>query len=123
LLGVLRWRGRDVPLVNPLPLLGDPQPLQAAPWVAIVEHDERCIALPCHGLEKVSSYTSANIQSATEGSMLCSSACTGVVMQDDGQPIRVICVSSLMEQFSVSGISRAKLSNMAMRSKVQRNEV
>lgn len=123
LLGVFRWRGRDVPVVNPLPALGDPQALEAAPWLALVQDAERCIALPCHGMEQVRRYAAASIQTAQPGSALCSDACNGIVLHESGEPIRIIHAPALLDHFNVSRISHNAAPSEQNRNPSGRNAV
>lgn len=115
LLGTLRWRGRDVPLVDPMPQLGSPDHVDGAPWVAIVTDADRCIAVPCHGMDQVRAFASADVQNAASAQGLCSAACTGLVLQADGDPIRLVDASALVGAFNVAAISRQSATNPSAR--------
>jgi len=106
LLGMLRWRERDVPLVDPMQALGSPDSVDGAPWVAVVTHADRCIALPCHGMDQVRSFSLASVQPAASSQGLCTAACTGLVLQADGEQIRLVDPDALVLSFSVSAISQ-----------------
>lgn len=110
LLGMLRWRERDVPLVDPMPPLGSPDSVDAAPWVAVVTDADHCIALPCHGMDQVRSFSRASVQPAASTQGLCAAACTGLVLQADGTQIRLVDPAALVRSFSVSAISRRSAS-------------
>ncbi|MGM9425889.1 chemotaxis protein CheW [Hydrogenophaga sp. MI9] len=105
LLGMLRWRERDVPLVDPMPPLGSPDSVDGAPWVAVVTDADHCIALPCHGMDQVRSFSRASVQPAASTQGLCTAACTGLVLQADGEQIRLVDPAALVRGFSVSAIS------------------
>lgn len=106
LLGMLRWRERDVPLVDPMPHLGSPDSVDGAPWVAIVMHADRCIAVPCHGMDQVRAFARADVQAAASAQGLCAATCSGLVLQADGEQVRLVDAAALLACFSVSAISQ-----------------
>lgn len=104
LLGMMRWRGRDIPLVNPHAELGEP--LQAgAPWVALLCDATQgpggpVIGLPCNGLERVQRHPTQRVQSTTGAEAMAGTACTGLIQTPEG-PLRLLDASSLVAQFAM----------------------
>lgn len=99
LLGMLRWRSRDVPVVNPGPELGEPLSADA-PWLALLcdadsGPDGPLIALPCNGLERVARYAARRVQPLDPGLSTGGSACTGLIQEDDG-PVHLLDANALV---------------------------
>lgn len=117
LLGVMRWRERDVALVNPGPELGEPL-TASAPWVALLCDATQgpggpVVALPCNGLERVERYPTHRVQSVDGQEATGGTACTGLVQTDDG-PLRLLDANRLvtalaMNLDSPTGTAQAQL--------------
>jgi chemotaxis signal transduction protein len=107
-LGMLRWRGQDVPLVNPVLELGVEATSDPAPWVVIVQGsspdsaaEPTTIALACHGMDQVRSFPAEEVQSADRAALLCAPACSGIFLSPDGQPIRLVDTGQLTNRLGM----------------------
>jgi purine-binding chemotaxis protein CheW len=108
LLGMLRWRGRDVPLVNPHAALGGAPPESDAPWVAILCDERHCVALPCDGMDQVRRFERASVMPA-EGADLPGRVCDGLVLDDDpSHNIHLLNSAALLGAFAVRSISATR---------------
>lgn len=118
-LGMLRWRGRDVPLVNPAVQLGVEATSDPAPWVVIVEDtledtsaEPTTIALACHGMDQVRSFPARQVQSADSAALLCAPACSGLVLSSQGHPIRLVDTGALVTRLGMR-LNRASQPSVA----------
>lgn len=107
-LGMLRWRGRDVPLVNPAVQLGVEPTTDPAPWVVIVQGttedaaaEPTTIALACHGMDQVRSFVAGEVQPAHNAALLCAPACSGIFLSPEGQSIRLVDTEHLIAQLGM----------------------
>lgn len=99
LLGMLRWRGRDVPVVNPAPEVGEPVSSDA-PWLALLCDASQgpegpVIAVPCNGLERVATYDARHVQAMDSTMTTGGTACTGLIQEDRG-PLRLLDADALV---------------------------
>jgi chemotaxis signal transduction protein len=99
LMGMLRWRERDVPVVNPAPELGEPV-TSDAPWLALLcdassGPEGPVIAVPCNGLERVATFDARSVQAMDSAVATGGTACTGLI-QEDGGPLRLLDADALV---------------------------
>lgn len=99
LLGMLRWRGRDVPVVDPAPELGEHVSTDAR-WLALLCDTSQgpegpVIAVPCNGLERVTTYDARRVQATDSAMATGGTACTGLIQEDAG-PLRLLDADALV---------------------------
>lgn len=106
LLGLARWRERDVPVLRTLPALGLSQNgTGPVALLAIVEHDGRCLGLPVQAVLEIQSLNGASAQPATALSVPPSPMLAGLLHRSDGRRMLVVDAAALIEGNPLCAIS------------------
>jgi chemotaxis signal transduction protein len=105
LLGMMRWRERDIPVVHPAMSLGLETTAEPAPWMVIVQGqgtdeggDPLTIAIPCHDMGRVRSFPASQVQACVSDKTPGAPACSGLVLEEDGRIVRLVDTRQLMGQ-------------------------
>lgn len=107
LLGVMKWRGHDVPVVDCLRHLGLEASSECAPWVAILQGppvangEPGAIGLACHGLDQVQRFDRRDVQPITGVGHLHAPACAAMLVTLDGSTLRLLDEQHLFGQFGM----------------------
>lgn len=125
LLGMARWRGRDVPVIDVLQALGLPEPPAPPPgWLLVVATQGRCLGIPVDEVLAVSELAPSAIQGAQDSGLPEPGLYRGLVSRPPGEAlgetageapsgaadaglIHVLDGAALMDRFPISVLSEA----------------
>ena len=105
-LGMARWRGRDVPVMDIKQAIGmSTLNAASAPWLLVLSAQGRCIGVPVDTVELVRAIPAANIQPVATIAPAFSNLYLGTVHLDDKQRLFLLDTPALMASFSLSALS------------------
>ena len=92
MLGMVRWRGVDVPLADPAKMLQLPlaSAAQGKRLMMVLEHEGRHLALPVDGVMAVRAFASEKVQAASDTALFPPDTYAGSTTLDDGQRVLLL---------------------------------
>jgi len=104
-LGLCRWRGRAVPVVDLAAAFGHAHTQMPARLLAVLVHDGFALGLAVHSVQHIQTIAVPQ----AEASLLTRlhPAMRAVVHDEEGAPVRVLDVAALLAQYPEAGISRS----------------
>ena len=105
-LGMARWRGRDVPVMNIKRAIGMPiQSAASAPWLLVLSAQGRCIGVPVDTVQLVRAIPGADIQPVEVIAPAFRNLYLGTVNREDKQRLFLLDTPALVASFSLSALS------------------
>ena len=105
-MGMVTWRGRDVPVSDIRQALGLPAGSNAAaPWLLVLSVEGRCMGLPVDDIQVVRAFSASDVQPTTAVGAQAS-LFRGTVLGETGERIFLLDGAALMNNNALSAISQ-----------------
>jgi chemotaxis signal transduction protein len=106
LLGIARWRDRDLPVARILELLGlGAEQVDDAPWMMVLGHQGRYIGIPVDEVRSVQALAAYQIQSGAQTGLSKPWLFEGLVATEQGQPHVLLNSEAIVAHCPLSDIS------------------
>lgn len=106
-MGIVSWRGHDVPVMNIGATLGLPTGTHAdAPWLLVLNSEEGCIGMPVDHIYVVRSFPAHEVQPSTAAEGAQARFYQGTVVHETGERIFLLDGTALIKDCSLSAIGQ-----------------
>lgn len=106
LLGIARWRDRDLPVARILELLGlGAEPVESAPWMLVLGHQGRYIGLPVDEVRAVQVFPREQIQRSTDAGLTHPMLFEGLISSGQGEAHVLLNTEAIVARCPLHDIS------------------
>ena len=105
-IGMTRWRGADIPVIDMAALLGLPEPQEPnAQWLVVLSFDNRMLAFYVHEMCAVRAMDASGLQLESGMPQTMKALCLGTYLSQSGERVVALDVTALLRAVSLSQLA------------------
>jgi chemotaxis signal transduction protein len=114
-LGMGRWRGRDLPVLDMARLLNLPQASDGTPWLLVLQQEARVLGFPVSEILAVRSFDAAALQRGAALSDAMQAYCQGSWLTPQGERVWLLDAPALLDASPLSNLRPTAQAQDALR--------